>query len=113
MILFISEEYGCRDWIAELTEDEYKDLIRRWETMKGLNCTVPVQLIIPQAVLLDDFRKKEPKYDKYCHIHECTDSRITDSKYSIPEDHEYFWLDGKKYTHMDLYDINDTLNSTQ
>ena len=47
--LYIREEFGFAHWAAILTNDEYRDLLRRWETMRGLNCCVPVVTIVPQA----------------------------------------------------------------
>lgn len=102
--IFIREEYGYREWVAELTEDEYADLVRRWETMRGLSCLVPVTLIIPQA---REALEEEYNYDfvngcKACHIHECDDSHLEGSEYNIPED-ENFWMDGKKYEVSDYW----------
>ncbi len=102
MILLISEEYGYRHWLAELTDAEYQELIRRWETMRGLNCLVPVKLIVPQAREMSD-EEDYPQEAKRCHIHECDDSHLEGSSYKIPDD-EFFWLDGQKYDKMDLYD---------
>ena len=102
MILYISEEYGYRHWLAELTDGEYEDLLRRWNTMRGLNCLVPVTLIVPQAREIDPKsgicfdRDRIPEDAKHCHIHECDDSRIEGSDYRIPDD-EFFWIDGVKY----------------
>src|SRR6516162_5774149 len=44
--LLIAEEYGFRDWYAELTKDGYDALIKRWMTLKGRPCSVPVPFII-------------------------------------------------------------------
>lgn len=96
--LVIDEEYGFRIWYAELTQEEYQNLLARWETMRGLNCLVPVKLIIPQAIEIeiDDVIALEEKTHYCCHIHECDDSRLEGSSYKIPED-ENFWMDGRKY----------------
>lgn len=94
VMLLISEEYGHRRWCAKLTEDEYDLLIDRWESMRGLNCLVPVTLIIPQAVELMD--GELPVFDKRCHIHEYDDSRLEGSDYRIPPD-KFFWMDGICY----------------
>jgi hypothetical protein len=93
----IVEEYGYRDWLAKLDPWEYQDLIRRWKTIRGLTCLVPVKLIVPQAKELDDLRPVEVKYDKRCHIHEHDDSYLQDVDYKIPED-THFWMDGRMYT---------------
>jgi hypothetical protein len=105
----IEEEYGYRTWKAVLTEEEYKEVLRRWETMKGLYCSVPVQLIIPQAVEIDDSDpiinvwKANDMGVKFCHIHECDDSYISGSEYVIPEYEDHlFFMDGVQYTYKDL-----------
>lgn len=100
MRLLIVEEYGYRDWYANLNYNEWLDLKRRWQTIRGLNCGVPVKLIIPQAVELDDSRIQEVKYDKRCHIHEHDDSYIEGVDYKIPED-RHFWMDGRKYEYTE------------
>ncbi len=107
MILYISEEYGYRHWLAELTDREYQGLIARWETMRGLNCLVPVTMIVPQAIEIEEGmatcfdRNKIPKDAKHCHIHECDDSRLEGTNYQIPED-EDFWICGVRYTRSEL-----------
>ncbi len=105
MILLISEEYGCRHWTANLTDDEYKELIRRWETMRGLYCSVPVRLICPQAIPLLD-REDFPENTLHCHIHQYDDSHLDGTNYKIPDD-EFFWIDGKKYEYKDLMSFYD------
>ncbi len=105
MLLYIQEEYGYREWLAEVSEEEFTDLKRRWQTMRGLFCSVPVQLIIPQAREMEDKDFEDLRispYDKGCHIHECDDSYLEEVDYDIPED-ESFWLDGKSYSHQDIY----------
>lgn len=98
--ILIEEECGYRFWLAEITQDEYAKLLARWETMRGLNCLVPVELIVPQAVRISDeemiemFDKGESFYR--CHIHEHDDSYIEGSYYKIPPD-ECFWMEGQKY----------------
>ncbi len=107
MILYIEEEYGYRDWLAKLTEEEYQQLIIRWNTMKNLNCLVPVPFIIPQATELKYEDRWNMKYDKKCHIHECHDSYLEGSNYEIPYDestHNIFTIDGKEYNTYDLVD---------
>lgn len=97
-----SEEYGFRDWYAELTEQEYLELLFRWETMRGLHCSVPVIFIIPQAKELDDWRNDDPSFTHRCHIHEYDDSFLDGSDYQIPKDNE-FWIDGKIYLRDEFY----------
>lgn len=98
--ILIDEEYGYRTWLAKLTQEEYAQLLQRWETMRGLNPLVPVKLIIPQAVKVEDsdvlamFDDGETFYN--CHIHDYDDSYLEGSCYSIPDD-EGFWIGGQKY----------------
>jgi len=102
--LFISEEYGFREWYAELNDLEYLQLLNRWETICGLTCLVPVSLIIPQAVELDELRTTNPTTTHRCHIHEYDDSFIDGSDYKIPQD-THFWMDGKKYQQDEYWPI--------
>jgi hypothetical protein len=104
MILYISEEYGYRDWLVELTQEEYCRLIQRWETMRGLNSLVPVQLIIPQAKEVEDYRLI-PHGSINCHIHEHDDSHLYGSDYQIPPD-EDFWIEGRRYTDEEIRAIH-------
>ncbi|RJQ25034.1 hypothetical protein C4577_06525 [Candidatus Parcubacteria bacterium] len=98
--LVIDEEYGYRTWLAKLTEEEYAQLIKRWETMKGLSCLVPVKMIIPQAVEIDDeyvIRMLDDNIPyRRCHIHECDDSHLQGSSYKIPK-HDKFCMNGVEY----------------
>jgi hypothetical protein len=103
--LLIREEYSFRTWYAELTDDEYNELLNRWNTIRGLNCLVPVTLIIPQAKEWDDFNIYDPSYTHVCHIHECDDSYIQGSEYLIPEDID-FWMAGKKYSRDEYWPNN-------
>ncbi len=100
--LFISEEYGFREWLAKLTYDQYEDLKRRWKTIRGLTCSVPVNLVIPQAKLLDDERKFDIKYDKRCHMHDYDDSYLEGVDYQIPID-THFWMEGRMYELEEYY----------
>lgn len=101
-LLLISEEYGHRRWFAELSDEEYETLLRRWATMRGLNCLVPVKLLVPKV---KPFYLKPgepfPTYALHCHMHSHDDSGLDGSEYTIPPDTN-FWLDGKEYTDEDL-----------
>lgn len=102
--LLIEEEYGYRDWYAELTEQEFEELCARWKTLRGLNCLVPVTLIIPQAVELDDGRRVNPEHTHRCHIHEEDDSYLEGCGYEIPPD-DYFWMNGRKYDRDEYWPV--------
>jgi hypothetical protein len=96
MLLYISEEYGYRHWLAELTAEEYEELLARWSTMRGLNCLVPVFLIVPQAKEFDG--TFVPCGALKCHLHECDDSYLEGSDYKIPNDLDGFWMSGIHYS---------------
>jgi hypothetical protein len=83
--LYIQEEFGFAHWAAILTNDEYRDLLRRWETMRGLNCCVPVARIVPQAERLKAGDLANAAFDAFCHVHECDDSYLDGSGYMIPD----------------------------
>lgn len=106
--LFIREEYGYQDWYAELTHEEYQDLLKRWRTLRGVTCLVPVTLIIPQAKELDDERRVDPDFTHRCHIHESDDSYLEGCDYKIPED-ENFWMDGRMWKENEYWPTTDWL----
>jgi hypothetical protein len=114
IVLNISEEYGCDHWYAVMTEDRYEELKREWQTIKGLNCLVPVRFLIPEA---SNFPLK-PEHaqfadEKYIenndvkvvnsHIHQCDDSYLEGVDYEIPEGE--FEFKGKSYSEDDVYKI--------
>jgi hypothetical protein len=107
MIIFISEEYGCRKWLADLNEEEYQNFVKRWQTLRGLNCLVPVTMIIPTAVALlgDEYEQNIEiiRNSQHCHIHESDDSYLEGVNYKIPYD-EDFWMDGRKYKRADYWE---------
>jgi hypothetical protein len=98
----IDEEYGYRRWVAEMNEAEYQALLARWATMRGLNCLIPVNVVIPQARELVGDSFDMPADAIRCHIHECDDSYLEGSDYQIPPD-KIFWIDGVSYNSMDLF----------
>ena len=101
--LYIQEEYGFGHYLAVLTSAEYRELIRRWETMRGLNCQVPVQWIVPQARRLD-WPPPVGAFDASCHIHESEDSYLEGSVYRIPDSEDgRFWIDGEAYGTLESF----------
>ncbi len=109
--LAITEEYGYREWVAYLTKTEYDSLLARWSTLRGLNCLVPVQLVVPKAEITEDFEDinlwaLQAQGAKRCHFHECDDSHLEGSDYQIPEA-ENFWMDGKEYTPEEIHQARD------
>lgn len=107
IFLNISEEYGNKKWYAVMTAKEYDELKARWKTMRGLNCLVPVTLIVPQATMRHPYFDTKPMYDwqkciqKNAHIHESSDSFLEDVNYRIPKARN-FWLEGKEYLEADI-----------
>jgi hypothetical protein len=103
--LLISEEYGHRRWLAELTDEEYQTACNRWRTMRGLNCLVPVQLLFPNATPYWP-KPGDPvlEYALHCHMHMHDDSGLDGVDYQIP-DAPTFWIDGREYTDEDLLSL--------
>jgi hypothetical protein len=111
IILSISEEYGYRNWYAILSERQFEQLKEDWQTLKGLNCLVPVQFLVPQAkplwalpftqehqvYLTQDGLAQHNVRIRSAHIHEPDDSGLADLKYSIPEQRTFEFL-GTEYT---------------
>lgn len=100
--LWIEEEYGYRDWYLECTEEEYEKLLERWRTIRGMSCLVPVKLVFPTAVELDDFREENPEHNRRCHMHGDDDSYLEGSNYKIPPD-EFFWMEGRRYEECEYW----------
>lgn len=103
--LWIEEEYGYRDWVAELSEEELAELRRRWCTMRGLFCSVPVPLIVPQAREASEEDSMNYSREGWlsAHIHECNDSWLEGVDYEIPEaEPGVFHMDGRQYTLVDF-----------
>lgn len=112
VLLTISEEYGYRNWYAVLTRAEYEQLCADWKTLKGLNCLVPVQFLIPQAkplwalrytpehaftLTLDGLASHDVEIVG-AHIHEADDSGLGKVKYDIP-DQRPFEFKGRVYSY--------------
>jgi len=113
IIIDIDEEYGFRNWVAELTEEEYQQLLARWATIKGLNCLVPIPFIIPQAKRVEDGAPL-PEGALSCHIHECDDSWLEGAGRGVPvtKDHS-FWMDGICYSYETVKKMYDKWNTDQ
>lgn len=96
--LYIREEYGFAHWVATLTAEEYRNLIRRWETIRGLSSAVPVDVIVPQAKPVRLKELDETTVDATCHIHQCGDSYLDGSTYTVSEALDgQFWMDGEQH----------------
>jgi hypothetical protein len=119
ILLNISEEYGYQHWWVLYTKNEFAEACRRWKTMKGLNCLVPVDLIFlgargqfgewpPKAVC----KSLAAKCKVYCaHVHEADDSHLATVSYTIPEtvdgNEDLFELDGVVYTDNQIMQLLD------
>ena len=121
IFLFISQEYGCQEWYAVLSEDQFENLKKRWITIKGLNCLVPVSFIIEQAKPLCNHEKFPIKVGNNfidlqdidffmdvvtAHIHQSDDSHISTVDYEIPEEDE-FEMEGISYSREQVYNLFD------
>ena len=121
IFLLISEEYGCQEWYAVLSEDQFENLKKRWITIKGLNCLVPVNFIIEQAKPLCNHEKFPIKVgDTFvdlqdvdffmnvvsAHIHQSDDSYISTVDYEIPEGDE-FEMEGISHSREHVYNLFD------
>ena len=108
--IFIEEEYGYRAWLAIVSPDELAEIKRRWETIRGLNCMVPVPYIFPTAIQVD-MDELERVISEYplerrvkAHVHESDDSSLSISDYVIPESND-FEIDGEVVTHQELIEF--------
>jgi hypothetical protein len=104
--LHIDEEYGYQEWEAQLTEDEFAECMRKWNTMRNLNCLVPVRLLFPTALPISLEQMVVTKFTHKCHMHESDDSYLHGTDYVIPDvSGENFSLDGKEYTDDELVNM--------
>lgn len=115
IILSIDEEYGYNVWYAILSDERYEELKKEWQTIKGLNCLVPVRFLIPEAVNLpllpEDQKYADEKYVadnniriESAHIHQSDDSYLSGVDYEIPDQDE-FEFKGKRYSEEELNSI--------
>lgn len=122
VILYISEEYGYRTWYAVLTPQRWEELKTEWQTLKALNCLVPVPFLIPEAKSFPLW----PEHEKYAdldvlraedvqimraHIHEADDSGLGGVEYTIPpqpdDDSDGFEFKGRVYTTEDVKQLHE------
>lgn len=119
ILLNISEEYGYQHWWVLYTEEEFEEVRRRWQTMRGLHCLVPVDLIFPGA--RGQFGEWPPKpvcpeLAKTCtvynaHVHQHDDSFLATVTYKIPEtvngNEKLFMINGNVYTDAQISQLLD------
>lgn len=113
--LVIDEEYGYRTWVCEMTPAEYAEALRRWGTIRGLNCLISVRTIFPTATRIvgvleeDNFQyvnihEVARRGYKRCHVHEHDDSWLEGSGHRIePTADESFWMDGVCRTREEVF----------
>lgn len=115
IILSIDEEYGYNSWYAVLSDERFEELKREWQTIKGLNCLVPVRFLIPEAITLplraedqiyanEDYLKENNIRIETAHIHQSDDSHFADLRFEIP-DQDDFEFKGKRYSEEELNNI--------
>lgn len=112
-IILIDEEYGSDSWYSIVSNNEYQEIEKNWKTIRGLNCLVPVQFLIPSAQNFP-IRSEHEKFTRFrtlveekveiisCHIHETDDSYLNGLK-TIPD--EDFWFCGKKYSEDEVLSL--------
>lgn len=118
-LLNIVEEYGYQHWWLLCTQAEFDEICRRWQTMKRLNCLVPVDLIFPGArgqfgewppEALCTTRAADARVVR-AHVHESDDSFLETVNYTIPpatdENDDSFELDGVVYTREQIKKLLD------
>lgn len=114
-ILHIAEEYGYNAWYACVSDERYEEIKQDWQTIKGLNCLVPVRFLIPEARnlpvlpehnhLTDYSFLIENKVEVISvHIHQSDDSYLGDLSYEIPEQ-ESFEFKGVQYSEDQVTEI--------
>jgi hypothetical protein len=117
VVMFITEEYGYRHWLAIVTEQEFDAFVARWKTIKGLSCLVPINFLLPSAHVADraEFQAAEENATAHgdrcvsAHIHESDDSSIEGVDYTIPEQ-DNFEIDGRVYTSEEVNDLYEGFN---
>lgn len=116
ILLLISEEYGYQNWYGLYDENQYKNIVARWNTMKGLNCLVPVDFIIPHAMLYESrYPVCENSLDqfeiKHAHIHESDDSHLDGANPVPPADD--FEIEGRVYSREEVCALLDASRKAQ
>jgi hypothetical protein len=121
-VILIDEEYGYRNWILIVGDAELEEIKRRWATMRGLTCLVPVTMIFPHAkrctvedwLEWSDSEMPQAKRDELerearvfrAHVHESDDSSFDAlPEFKIPEARG-FEIDGKAWRDDELYALN-------
>jgi len=123
-VILIDEEYGYRSWISIVGLEELEEIKRRWATMKGLSCLVPVTMIFPHArqCTVEDWlewsdtempqeRREEVEREAmvfHAHVHESDDSSFDALPgHKIPKAlFRGFEIDGKEWRDDELYALN-------
>ena len=121
-VILIDEEYGYQSWILICGDAELEEVKRRWATMRGLSCLVPVTMIFPHArrCTVEDWlewsdtemsqdRREEIEREArvfQAHVHESDDSSFDALPgHEVPEA-VMFELDGMSYRDDELYALN-------
>ena len=114
ILVLISEEYGYQHWFAVYNQRVYEQVKNRWQTMRNLNCIVPVTLIFPGA---KQYLDRDPPICKtemadmtvsHAHVHQCDDSAFDACpKFNIPDDGEDFVINDTVFTDAELMALRD------
>jgi len=115
-VILVEEEYGYGYWLAIVCDQDLEEIKRRWLTMRGLNCLVPITMIFPTAkrCSIEDWEEwiNPPSGTNvfHSHVHQADDSHFDAlPKYKIPEA-DKFEIDGKSYSDDDLFAANNTFD---
>jgi hypothetical protein len=113
-LLIIEKEYGCRIYYAWLDKCELDALVRRWRSLDGLYCGVPVPMVVPQArelyLEVPEHMALACRRDALTmHMHDWDDSHFSLARDHVIGEPDYsepggplFWMDDMSYTHQDI-----------
>lgn len=114
VLVLISEEYGFQEWFAVYSRRVLYQVANRWQTMKNLNCLVPVPLIFPGAKQYCDNQppicasERETMQVYHAHVHESDDSGFDACpNFSIPDDGGDFEINDKTFTIDEIKTLRD------
>jgi hypothetical protein len=117
--LLIEEEHGFQYWYAVLTDEEFEVIKKRWTSIQGLNCLVPVTFVVEKAkpIIINDTFFPINYNDQIIHLVDVDHfmqvihmhMHDTDDSYLEGVDHEIkdgdFQMDGVTYFPWEVREI--------